>query len=166
MNQYELMFIVSPSGEDGLDEIKQKIEGVITGREGALLSYEKLGKKRLAYPIAKQQYGIYFLANVKGDARIVHALDYFLRLHPNVIRHILISFSDKQLNLRVQTEKIQLEEAERMRQGGRPMGAGPEDVLAAIPPVKAILTDEGALRLVAEPGLAGSVVGSESKESE
>jgi len=121
MQHYELMFIADPAAEEGLDEVKQKIEGLITGREGSVVSYDKLGKKRLAYTVAKRQYGVYFLVNFKGNGKIVQALDYFLRLNPVVIRHIIIAFSEKQLALRQRTETVLAEEAERMRLGGRPV---------------------------------------------
>ncbi len=121
MKRYELMFVINPSQEEGIDDVKKRIEGIITGREGTVVSFDKLGKKRLSYPIAKQLYGIYFLVNFKGDGRIVQALDYFLRLNPSVLRHIILSFTDKQLQLKELTERIQQEEVERMRRGGRPL---------------------------------------------
>jgi len=121
MNNYEMMYICDASNEDGIDDIKKRIEGIITGHEGQVVSYEKLGKKRLAYPIEKRLYGIYFLVLFQGDGRIIHALDYFLRLNTHTIRHLILNMSEKQLRLRDLTEKIQREEADRMRRGGRPM---------------------------------------------
>lgn len=125
LQHYELMYIVDPSIEDGIDEVKQKVEGIITGREGVVISYEKLGKKRLAYPIAKRQYGVYYLVNFDGNGKIVQALEYYLRLNPLVLRYLILVFSEKNLSLRERTSVVQLEEAERMRAGGRPLGAKP-----------------------------------------
>ena len=122
MQHYELMYIVDPSIEDGIDEVKQKVEGIITGREGVVVSYEKLGKKRLAYSIAKRQYGVYYLVNFNGNGKIVQALEYYLRLNPLVLRYLILVFSEKNLSLRERTSVVQLEEAERMRAGGRPLG--------------------------------------------
>jgi len=116
------MYIVDPSIEDGIDEVKQKVEGIITGREGVVVSYEKLGKKRLAYAIAKRQYGVYYLVNFNGNGKIVQALEYYLRLNPLVLRYLILVFSEKNLSLRERTSVVQLEEAERMRAGGRPLG--------------------------------------------
>lgn len=139
MQHYEMMFIVDPSAEDGVDEVKQKIEGIITGREGVVISYDKLGKKRLAYTVAKRQYGLYFLVNFRGTGKIIQALEYFLRLSPVVIRHIILAFSEKELGLRERTTVVQLEEAERMRMGGRPLAvkAGGEEVVEVAEPVAA-----------------------------
>lgn len=127
MKNYELMYVVDPATEEGHDAVKQKIEGIITGREGTISLFEKLGKKRLAYPIKKRQYGIYYLINMSGDSRIVQALESYLLLNPIVLRHIVLAFTDKELSLRTETDRIQLEEAERMRMGGRPLGSSGED---------------------------------------
>jgi len=121
MKHYELLYITDPSNDDGIEDVKRRIEGIITGREGSVISFEKVGKKRLAYPIQKRQYGIYFLVNLTGDGRIVQALDYFLRLNSLVLRHLILTLSDKQMQLKDLTIKIQKEEAERMRSGGRPL---------------------------------------------
>ncbi|MDP8239747.1 MAG: 30S ribosomal protein S6 [Candidatus Hatepunaea meridiana] len=121
MIKYELLYVSDPSNDDGIEDAKKKIEGIITGRAGSVISYDKLGKKRLAYPIQKRQYGFYFLVNFKGDGKIVQALDYFLRLNTVVIRHLIIQLTEKQLDLKKLTVKIQKEEAERMRRGGRPI---------------------------------------------
>lgn len=132
MKRYEVMYIVDSSNEDEIDDVKKKIEGIVTGREGTIISFDKMGKKRLAYQIAKRQYGIYFLLNLTGDGRIVQALDYFFRLSPVVIRHIILVFTDKAIQLKLETERIQLEEAERMRQGGKPLNAPTDDDEAVV----------------------------------
>jgi len=153
VRHYELMYIVDSSAEEGLDEVKQKIEGIITGREGVVASYEKLGKKRLAYTIAKRQYGTYYLVNFRGTGKIVGALDYYLRLNPVVLRHILLAFSEKDLGLRERTTVVQLEEAERMRQGGRPLGmrGGEEEVGEVIETIADVVVPVYASEVVPEP---------------
>ena len=120
MKYYEMMYIVDPAAEEGIDVVRQKIEGIITGREGVILSYDKLGKKRLSYLIAKRQYGIYYLVNLKGNGKIVTALETFLRMNPIVLRHIILAFTEKDLNLREETDRIQQEE-------GRVPGQGQQD---------------------------------------
>jgi small subunit ribosomal protein S6 len=150
------MYIVDPSVEDGVDEVRQKIEGIITGREGVVISYDKLGKKRLAYTIAKRQYGVYYLVNLKGTGKIVQALEYYLRLSPVVLRYIILVFSEKELALRERTSVVQLEEAERMRAGGRPI-PGKSDEDALIPPEAAATLEEVAAEVtVDEPSSHGN----------
>jgi len=158
MRHYELMFVADPSTEEVQDEIKKRLEGIITGREGVVISFEKLGKKRLAYPIAKNQYGVYYLVNLKGDGKIIQALDYFMRLNPNIIRHIVLSFSDKQLRLKERTDHIQAEEAERMRLGGRPLHSAEETVAAVAPVVETVATIAPVVETVSIEALAPSVV--------
>jgi len=141
MNNYEMMYICDPSNEDGIEDIKKRIEGIITGHEGQVVSYEKLGKKRLAYPIQKRLYGMYFLVLFQGDGRIIHALDYFLRLNAITIRHLILNMSEKQLRLRDLTEKIKREEDERMRRGGRPMETSTDSKPDSVTPEKAAVVE-------------------------
>ncbi|MBM3330149.1 MAG: 30S ribosomal protein S6 [Calditrichaeota bacterium] len=150
MQHYELMFILDPANEEAEVEVKQKIEGIITGREGEMISFDKLGKKRLAYPIAKRPYGTYFLANLKGNGRIVQALDYFLRLNTTVLRHMIIAFSEKDLGLRQRTEVVLAEEAERMRLGGRPIGTKGDEEVAAETVIETITSGEDSIIAEAE----------------
>jgi len=159
MKRYEVMYVVDPANEEGIDEVKKKVEGIITGREGVIVSYDKLGKKRLAYTIAKRQYGVYYLIDMKADARIVQALDYFLRLNQVVLRFIILAFSDKELNMKQETERIQLEEAERMRMGGRPLpGAGkPGEEDELLPIGLPVFETEVEALVVEEPTLSSEV---------
>ena len=120
MRYYELMFISDPGVEEGSDVIQQKIEGIVGDHEGSITSFEKLGKKRLAYPITKRLYGIYNLVNFQGNATVVDPLETFLRLNSQILRHIILVFTEKTLKLRTETQRIQVEEDERMRRGGRP----------------------------------------------
>ena len=111
MKHYELMYIADSVSENHIVTVRQRIEGIITGREGTVHSIEKLGKKRLAYPIAKRQYGIYYLVTFDGTGPIVQTLESFLRLNTIVLRHIILDFSDKMRKLRSETQRIQVEEA-------------------------------------------------------
>ncbi len=128
MKNYELMYVVDPALEDGGDAIKQKIESLITENEGSIVSFEKLGKKRLAYEIAKRQYGIYCLSDFRGEGKIIKAIEGYIRLTPAILRYIILAFSDRELQLREDTDRIQREEDERMRLGGKPMHLVEEEV--------------------------------------
>lgn len=120
MKRYELLYIVDSTIEDAVEEVKKKIEGIVSDKGGEIESFEKIGKKRLAFPINKRHYGIYCLINFKSDSSTIKTLDYQLRLSPTVFRHIILAFTEKQIQLRDRTIHIQKEEAERMRRGGRP----------------------------------------------
>lgn len=121
MRNYELMYILDPSAEESELEVRQRVESLITGRDGVVITYERLGKKRLAYPIAKRNYGIYYLVNFKGDPRIVAPLENYLRFNTDVLRHMIILFTPKELALKEKTERVLAEEALRMKMGGKPL---------------------------------------------
>ena len=62
MRRYETLFIVTPdSSEEDLKAVAAKIQGVVTGMNGIVASYDEQGKKKLAYSVKKQNKGYYVL---------------------------------------------------------------------------------------------------------
>lgn len=62
MMRYELLMLSVP--EITLDEAKTleaQIERTIREAKGVILSFDRWGKYRLAYPVKKNDYGVYFL---------------------------------------------------------------------------------------------------------
>lgn len=49
-----------------------------------------MGKKRLAYPIQKQSEGVYLLVNIEGEAVVASALASQSKLHPDILRYMLV----------------------------------------------------------------------------
>ena len=62
MMRYELLMLSVP--EITLDEAKTletHLERVIREAKGTIISFDRWGKYRLAYPVKKNDYGVYFL---------------------------------------------------------------------------------------------------------
>jgi small subunit ribosomal protein S6 len=53
------------------------------------------GKKRLAYPIKKQQDGFYTLITMKMPPDQIRELDRVLSLRPQVIRHLVVATDEE-----------------------------------------------------------------------
>lgn len=63
---YEVLMLTVPEiTEDELKGIEKHIEELIQKDSGTLVSFEKWGKYRLAYPVKKNSYGVYLLARFK-----------------------------------------------------------------------------------------------------
>jgi small subunit ribosomal protein S6 len=95
MPQYELMYIVSSNVSD--DQIPTVTDGVlkfITDLGGNVLKEEKLGKKKLAYPIAKTRNGFYDVVNFEMEASKLAELDLKVRTAEGVIRHLVINLEE------------------------------------------------------------------------
>ncbi|TAL41282.1 MAG: 30S ribosomal protein S6 [Methylovulum sp.] len=85
MRQYELMVVFRPDFDTKQrDEALRKLIGSVK-----VIEVTDLGKKRLAYPIAKHEEGIYVLAKLEGEALKVGDIEKQARLVPDVIRYLL-----------------------------------------------------------------------------
>ena len=63
MLRYEMLFLTIPeiTGDES-ESIKSYFLKAVRAAEGEMLSFERWGKYRLAYPVKKNDYGVYFLA--------------------------------------------------------------------------------------------------------
>ena len=68
MFRYEVLFLtVSEITKDESDEIKNHFSKVIRANNATMLSYDRWGKYRLAYPVNHSEYGVYFLVRFEVD---------------------------------------------------------------------------------------------------
>jgi len=62
MLRYEMLFLTVPEiTGDEIDAIKSYFQKAVRAAQGDMLSFERWGKYRLAYPVKKNDYGVYFL---------------------------------------------------------------------------------------------------------
>lgn len=90
-SSYETIYILKPDlTEEGVKKTNDKI-GEVLGRFGGHDSTLKdLGRRQLAYRIAKQMKGHYFQLNYRGNGQAIDELERFLRLSEDVIRFLTI----------------------------------------------------------------------------
>ena len=94
LNDYELVFIVSPEIVD--EALESKIDGVsqfITGRDGVISDVERWGKKKLAYPLGRFLEGNYVLTRFKISPARCKELEANLKISEEILRHLLIKLS-------------------------------------------------------------------------
>jgi len=62
MLRYEMLFLTVPEiTTDEIESIKSYFQKAVRSVSGDMLSFERWGKYRLAYPVKKNDYGVYFL---------------------------------------------------------------------------------------------------------
>lgn len=62
MLRYEILILVTPDvTQDETASIEKYLAGLIKNAKADLISYERWGKYRLAYPVRKKEYGVYYL---------------------------------------------------------------------------------------------------------
>lgn len=92
MNEYELLYIVSPRvpADDVVNAI-ERVNALVGAQGGEILSVDNWGRRRLAYPIRQYFEGTYVLTTMKMPPTGALALEAGLRLSEEVIRHLLIA---------------------------------------------------------------------------
>ena len=114
MMRYELLMLSVP--EITLDEAKSlesQMERTIREAKGTILSFDRWGKYRLAYPVKKNDYGVYFLTRfeIEDSSELLKELKsvFIVKLNDMVMRH-MISRLDLDASLEYQKPQS-LEEA-------------------------------------------------------
>src|SRR5262249_28226803 len=86
--EYETIFILRPdTTTDGIQQVNQRVRGVIEQAGGTLLKLDNWGKRKLAYEIKKQLKGIYLYWQYLGSSGLVQELERNLRMMDSVIRY-------------------------------------------------------------------------------
>lgn len=69
MFRYEILFLAAPEiTKDESEGIKNHFSKTIRSHKGDMISFERWGKYKLAYPVNKNEYGVYFLTRFEVDA--------------------------------------------------------------------------------------------------
>ena len=86
---YELMVVAHPKEDPS--SLVGKLEKFIKDASAQEIKVEKMGKKTLAYPIAKQLEAEYFLFNFEAPAEAISQISQNLRLERDVILRYLFT---------------------------------------------------------------------------
>jgi small subunit ribosomal protein S6 len=97
---YELMFIVRPDmAEEDVDKVVATIEAQVTGTGGVMKNVERMGKRRLAYPVRNFPDGLYILFTIEGPGSVIHEIERRLRVTEPVIKFITVRMDEEQKRL-------------------------------------------------------------------
>ena len=111
MRSYESVLILKPDiDEPSADEALEKIGEFIKSNGGTCLKIEKWGKKRLAYRIRKNRFGIYLNIYHTLDSAKVAALESKYRLFDLIIKFMVLRLTDGELERALGNETEQVEE--------------------------------------------------------
>ena len=98
MRSYQSVLILKPDIEDPrVDEALGKIGEFIKGNGGTILKTEKWGKKRLAYRVKKNRFGIYLNLYHTLEPSGVIDLEKKYKLYDLIIKFMVVSLADDEL---------------------------------------------------------------------
>lgn len=89
--QYETTFVIDAhlSGEQ-VDTTITKYTQFIEKNKGKVEHIDRWGKRRLAYEIAKKQYGYYVYVRFEADGSFVKEFERELRLDDSILRYLTV----------------------------------------------------------------------------
>lgn len=90
MNEYELVIIVNTkTTKEEREEILNALKNYISNK-GKVLEVEDMGEKRLAYPIRKQEKGIYYLITFNEISNEISGLERLCRIAEGILKFIVV----------------------------------------------------------------------------
>ncbi len=91
MNNYESIIIINPNLEDAqFGEVTEKFTSLIETEGGKVESTEAWGKRKLAYPIEKNNEGYYVLINFSSNPEFIDELNRVYNITDEIIKHIIV----------------------------------------------------------------------------
>src|SRR5438128_11229010 len=118
MRVYEVLFIIAPNIEESnIETLITQLSEVATNQGAQIARVERMGRRRLAYPVRKFNEGHYVVLTVEGTGAEIAEIERRMRVTDAVIRYITIRI-DEDLK---RAEKFRARRASRVRAsaGGR-----------------------------------------------
>ncbi len=110
MHQYEIAVLYHPDLEIDLEKATSRVEKIFTDNGAAVKGVDNWGKRKLAYPIKKNEHAVYVFYTVEMPAESVRKVESTLNITDEVIR-FLITRPD--LKAIAKAEALKAEKAEK-----------------------------------------------------
>ena len=91
MKSYEIVLVLHPDLEIDIDTPIAKVEKLIEGVKGKITKKDNWGKKRLAYPVKKQHFGIYVYLEADLEPETVRNLESQFLITEEIIRFLVVN---------------------------------------------------------------------------
>lgn len=96
MRIYEILFIVAPNTEESdVDTLISQLSDVLTSQGAAVAKVDRMGRRRLAYPINKFNEGIYIVLTVEGTGSEIAEVERRMRVTDAIIRYITVRIDEE-----------------------------------------------------------------------
>lgn len=89
MNQYEIAVLYHPDFEVDLSKAEDKVQKILKDAKGKISGTDNWGKRKLAYPIKKQEHAIYVFYKVELPSEGVQKVERALNITDEVIRFLI-----------------------------------------------------------------------------
>lgn len=115
MTQYEIAVLYHPDLEVDLTKAEERVNKIIADNGGKITATDNWGKRKLAYPIKKQDYAVYvfYTAEIPGEG--VKKVESTLNITDEVIRYLIVK---PDLKAMAKAEKAKAEKAKKAAERG------------------------------------------------
>lgn len=111
MAQYEVAVLYHPSLEVDLSKAEDRVVKVFTDNGGKVVATDNWGKRKLAYPIKKNEHAIYVFYTVEMPGESVAKVESILNITDEVIRFLITKPDLKAIAKAEAAKKLKEEQA-------------------------------------------------------
>jgi len=115
MSQYEVAVLYHPDLEVDLSKAEEKVTKLFTANGGKVVSTDNWGKRKLAYPIKKQEHAVYVFYTVDMPGEGVKKVEGTLNITDEVIRYLI---TKPDLKAIAKAEAAKVEKAKKAAERG------------------------------------------------
>jgi len=89
VNQYEVAVLYHPDLEIDLEKASKRVEKIFADNGGKVVNTDNWGKRKLAYPIKKNEHAVYVFYTVEFPGANVQKVESTLNITDEVIRFLI-----------------------------------------------------------------------------
>jgi small subunit ribosomal protein S6 len=95
VREYETIYLLKPdTGDEQVDEIKERLRGVVTREGGKVIRFTNQGKRKTAFPVAKQPKALYIHCLYVGKPGLVAEFERNLKMIDAVTKFESVRVAD------------------------------------------------------------------------
>jgi len=110
LNQYEIAVLYHPDLEIDLAKAEDRVKKIIADNGGEITKTDNWGKRKLAYPINKQEHAVYVFYDVLMPAENVQKAEQTLNITDEIIRFLI---TKPDLKAKAKAEALKAEKAKK-----------------------------------------------------
>jgi small subunit ribosomal protein S6 len=115
MRVYEVLFIVAPKTEAAdVDALVTQLSDIATNQGATVTNVNRMGLRRLAYPIQKFTEGHYIVLTLEGTGAEIAELERRMRVVDAIIRYLTIRIDEDLKRM----DKLKARRSTRVKRGG------------------------------------------------
>jgi small subunit ribosomal protein S6 len=95
MRVYEVLFIIAPNVEEGdIETLITQLSDVLKNQGARIAKIDRMGRRRLAYPIHKFNEGYYVVLTVEGTGSEIAEVERRMRVSDAIIRYLTVRIDE------------------------------------------------------------------------